>query len=787
MIRLQFRHNDEIFKSRSEAIQFLDSLLDDTYGDAPLIESKMGEPLVVTYEDEDENFHTILAIGKKDGGTGEKVKYEYIDVFGIYNDIAILSGNVESEILSLYGNVDNAISTLSGNILTELDTQIKSVSGVVENEFNILSGFIENVSENVSTLSGNTIATITLNNKDFIVKDNNANLTLFGNDVTLSGYTISDDPIDAIHDTDTVSLAIGKLEAKSNENKSKIEEEELRATSAEDTISSDLTTLSANTFNSISFLSAETSSVISSFSAGTIGSVHGLSAATYATLIEFSGATLNNLTDLYSALSGETVRAQSVESGITTKIDNEIIRATYKENEIDAKIQTLSGNVETKILIEKGNAIQEAQDYSNAIKDNLSNSIIANKVFSAFGSPILVTPNETGTTLGLSIEQNRVLSVQDGALSTNITLNYDNSGRTIQLLGVNNNILSEIDTSEFVLDGMIESVEVVTSGGTDYLVFKFRTEGGTREIAIATSDLYTQYISGNGITINSANTISIKTNGIGDTTKYLILDERGIGIQNISNDIGTVQSNIDKEIDRATQKETDLTTKIESETSRALQKESEIDSAVSNTKVDLTSEIERAKGAESALTVSVNAEISRATQSENSINSSLSEEKGKISKLQNDLASETNRSIAADESISGATNTALAAIHDWQNTFQESYFVTSEITSITPEQASSQSLLRKISNIEPSKIYASNNAADMIYSGTTNLQAQISGMVQTIIELQTKLQQLESRIGNVEGKNIVGTNQEIKVTDDGETIKIGFADDAIFGPRNSEE
>ena len=77
MRRLQFRHHIEVFKSREEAISFLDGLVNNETGNAPIRESKMGEPLLVTYLDENSKKHAILAIGKNEGGTG--VPYQYID------------------------------------------------------------------------------------------------------------------------------------------------------------------------------------------------------------------------------------------------------------------------------------------------------------------------------------------------------------------------------------------------------------------------------------------------------------------------------------------------------------------------------------------------------------------------------------------------------------------------------------------------------------------------------------------------------------------------------------
>ena len=188
MTRLQFRHHIEVFNSREEAISFLDGLVNNESGSAPIGESKMGEPLLVVYTDNDRKRHAILAIGKNEGGTG--VPYQYIDADFILEKI---EAN-EKEI----GGLKARTNTVENNIILLTDA--------------------------VDTLKREVIKEIIINDLPATVQENLATLLIGAKDIKLTEYQKSDKPGQELRNTDTINDALGKLEAKSDRDNDRISE-----------------------------------------------------------------------------------------------------------------------------------------------------------------------------------------------------------------------------------------------------------------------------------------------------------------------------------------------------------------------------------------------------------------------------------------------------------------------------------------------------------------------------------------------------------------------------------
>ena len=96
-------------------------------------------------------------------------------------------------------------------------------------------------------------------------------------------------------------------------------------------------------------------------------------------------------------------------------------------------------------------------------------------------------------------------------LSATVSASYNSWTKKITLYGKNSEVLSEIDCTAFIKDGMIQDVKIVTDpvgyAPWKYLEFDFNTDSGTEDIYIALSDLAV-YTAGDGISINN-NTVSV--------------------------------------------------------------------------------------------------------------------------------------------------------------------------------------------------------------------------------------------------------------------------------------
>lgn len=120
------------------------------------------------------------------------------------------------------------------------------------------------------------------------------------------------------------------------------------------------------------------------------------------------------------------------------------------------------------------------------------------------------------------------------------------------------------------------------------------------------------------------------------------------------------------------------------------------------------------------------------------------------------------------------------------------------VTDVTIEEAGEHSLLRVINVNGEDRYFASSRATDMLYvpqSGSpVNLNEYITNLQNRIAELEEKNEELDERVTILENasideeavKNIIkgyleGTNREIKIGEVNDKLRIGFADDAIFG------
>ena len=93
--RLQFRHFSETFESREAAYKYLSDIVDITKGDNyRLDESRIGEPILVKYKDENGNIQALLSIGlegEKDEGVLSP--YHIIDSAKLEEEIQSISGS----------------------------------------------------------------------------------------------------------------------------------------------------------------------------------------------------------------------------------------------------------------------------------------------------------------------------------------------------------------------------------------------------------------------------------------------------------------------------------------------------------------------------------------------------------------------------------------------------------------------------------------------------------------------------------------------------------------------
>lgn len=187
-----------------------------------------------------------------------------------------------------------------------------------------------------------------------------------------------------------------------------------------------------------------------------------------------------------------------------------------------------------------------------------------------------VDPSNNNKTVSLEINGNdKVLSQTQDGLSATLSLIYDPTNRKLKLIGKNSEEpISNIDTTDFVKDGMLNDTAVFTASATTqsitfsrssntheysgltkenhYLAFEFKISSGESssynyEILDATS-IIDVYKDGDGLAL-SDHTFSVKK--ASDSEGFLTIDEHGIKISGVTDAIAAAAASAKTEVKKA--------------------------------------------------------------------------------------------------------------------------------------------------------------------------------------------------------------------------------------------
>ena len=135
----------------------------------------------------------------------------------------------------------------------------------------------------------------------------------------------------------------------------------------------------------------------------------------------------------------------------------------------------------------------------------------------------------------------------NGALSTTLGLaSYKKDDKTyIKLTGIDGAIVDEFDASEFVKDGMIDSVAY--DPATKKMTITWNTSAGKDATVVDMTGLVDTYTAGSGLAVAN-NEFSVKVNS--DSKNKLTLVEGSLMVD-ISSDIAAVNESVDDKIEQA--------------------------------------------------------------------------------------------------------------------------------------------------------------------------------------------------------------------------------------------
>lgn len=344
-----------------------------------------------------------------------------------------------------------------------------------------------------------------------------------GEFIPLTNYIISSaETLDEleINSGDTVNVAFGKIQ------KQIIDNELVTAAALND--------LDERIRNSTGV--SELSAVVMSFSAATYDKFNDVDINITNLgddITELSAATTaisENLTILSSVTSALSVDIKGLSAG-TIQLSADT-HNTIKE--LSAATMTVSGNLNYLSAAVIDNELVTAAALNN-LNDKVTNlSAITITGVSIDGVPQPVADHVAN----LQISIPTVNGFFDG-------VEYDSNTKKINFYH-GSDIIDFVDATDFIKDGMLSNVEVVTVSGEKYLRFTFNTDAGKEAIDIKVSEFAALYKAGSGITIESDNTIRVKLANKGDVD-YLKLDGDGLylsGVANMADNVNNLSGSV---------------------------------------------------------------------------------------------------------------------------------------------------------------------------------------------------------------------------------------------------
>lgn len=209
----------------------------------------------------------------------------------------------------------------------------------------------------------------------------------------------------------------------------------------------------------------------------------------------------------------------------------------------------------------------------------------------------------SGKVVSLTINSgDQILSQSESGLLANLSLQYtaktSTSNAKIDLIGKDNTVISTIDASDFIKDGMLDSAELREDSSTNktYLDLTFNTDAGKDTVSVDVTSLIDVYTAGNGITVTN-NVIAAKVDSSSES--FLTVGSGGIKLSGVQTAINTAATKAKTTVTAGTNIAVTSSTNTDGSTNYTV--------AASGlaTTTALNSEISRAEAAEDAIEAAV--------------------------------------------------------------------------------------------------------------------------------------------------------------------------------------
>lgn len=182
-----------------------------------------------------------------------------------------------------------------------------------------------------------------------------------------------------------------------------------------------------------------------------------------------------------------------------------------------------------------GSAIEvtgTAKDPTVGLKLDISGNVNLSQSANGLKASVIIP---AATVTGVA-EGDKVLGLSKTKLSSTLNLKYDSTAKKIQLLGINNAVIAEIDATDFIKDGMVDNVQFDPT--SKVLTITFNTISGKEAIPVDLSSLVDTYTAGNGIDITK-NVVSVKRDT--NSEKFLSVGTNGVKLSGVQDEIDTAK------------------------------------------------------------------------------------------------------------------------------------------------------------------------------------------------------------------------------------------------------
>ena len=442
------------------------------------------------------------------------------------------------------------------------------------------------------------------------------------------------------------------------------------------------------------------------------------------TINQLSAGTVSELQTLDEKIENEIARATEREDQISgdvttlaiavtedieelySQITNEIDRATQAENAISSDIRTLSAST-FELSGNTENRIREETERAMAAEDELRNSINENRVIS-LDNTVKITRNSSinGTDLAVNIDGATIAKDSNGVLAAKIeiqklaTPSSTNVKEEYALVDNNGNQLG--DTVKVYKDTSLESVELVNIGGKEYLRFHYiLADGSTSQVDLDVSAFLSETEFKDGLKVTNSN-VYVLIDPTSET--FLTVSSNGVKLSGVQN---AIDSAVNSEKAAREAADTTLQTNINNLRTDATNSATTLYNA-------LTAETYNRETADSTLQNNINSEQDRATAAEN--------------QLRSDLNTEINNRSTADTALNNAITAETQARSNADTALQNS--ITDEVTRATTIE---QELRNLISNETLARQNGDTQNTNAINTESTRAQAAESSL-QTLID-----------------------------------------------------